>query len=104
MRFWSISLLCLSLTACSWSNFPFLYKPNIQQGNEINQANVAQLKVGMSKDDVTYLMGTPVLVNILSGDETQYIYTYKPGKSNDMTQNQKVLLTFDKDKLTKIEK
>lgn len=102
MRVWLLVVLSLLLSACSWSNFPFLYKPNVQQGNVIEQDNVSQLKVGMNKDAVMYYMGNPILVNVLSPSRELYVYTYKPGKK-DMTE-QKVILTFENDKLIKIER
>ena len=97
MRLLTLLLLTLCLSACSWSNFPFLYKPNIQQGNTLPADRVAQLKVGMNRDEVNYLLGTPVLVNILNPQETQYIYTFKTGKGK-MTER-KLILTFKGDVL-----
>jgi len=95
-----ISFIAISLSACSWSNFPFLYKPDIQQGNVLPEDRVAQVKVGMNKDEVNYLLGNPILVNVIDSRDTQYIYTFKPGKG-DMT-TQKLILTFNNDKLVQI--
>jgi len=95
-----LTLLSLFLTACSWSNFPFLYKPDIQQGNELSPDRLAQLHVGMTRDEVNYLLGMPVLTNVLDTQEVQYVYTFKAGKGS-MTEK-KLLLTFESDKLVKI--
>jgi outer membrane protein assembly factor BamE len=102
MRIVIIALAALLLNACSWSNFPFLYKPNIQQGNVIEESHVAQLKTGMNQDEVNYLLGTPVLINIINPSETQYVYTMKVGKG--AMHEQKLLLTFAGDKLINIQK
>lgn len=100
-----LALLCLlvtSLTACSWSNFPFLYKPDIQQGNVLPDDRVAQLKLGMNKDEVIYLLGNPVLTQVFVDQQTIYVYTMKVGKGK--MKEQKLLLTFVNDKLTQIDK
>lgn len=102
MRILFISILMLFLSACSLSNFPFLYKPNVQQGNVLPEDRVSQLKVGMNRDEVNYLLGTPVLVNIINPNETQYVYTMKVGKGQ--MSKQKLILTFSGDKLSTINK
>jgi len=61
----------LSLTGC----YPFLYHPPLQQGNVINTNAVNQLKIGMTKDQVTTLMGTPMLNTPETPNECHYVYT-----------------------------
>ena len=92
--------LCLFLGACSWSNFPFLYKPNVQQGNDITEAQLAQVHPGMNRNEVNYLLGNPVLTNVIDTQDVQYVYTMKEGKKS-MTEK-KVQLLFVNDKLKSI--
>lgn len=92
----------LSLTACSWSHFPFLYKPNIQQGNLLTDDKISALTPGMNKDQVDYLLGNPVLTNIINTEETQYVYTFQSGKKPAIVKQ--LSLTFDHDRLLRIEK
>lgn len=102
MRHCLLSLsLCLCLSACSWSNFPLLYKPDVQQGNVLAPERVAALKIGMNQDEVTYLLGTPVLENTFAQQDTVYVYTMKKGKGT--TQEQLLLLSFDHGRLSKIQ-
>lgn len=75
----SIILLCIALAGC-------MYRPNIQQGNFIDPQSVAQLRPGMSPDQVRYIMGTPVLVNVFQPNRWDYVYTYKPN-GGKQTQN-----------------
>lgn len=96
--FFSLSLL---LSGCSWSNFPLLYKPNIQQGNILPPERVSAVKVGMNQDEVSYLLGNPVLENTLANESTVYVYTLKKGKGT--MSEELLLLTFDHDRLTTIE-
>lgn len=98
--FVSLSLsLCLS--GCSWSNFPLLYKPNIQQGNILAPERVAELKLGMNQDDVSYLLGNPVLENTLANQATVYVYTFK--KAKGAMNEELILLTFEHGHLTAIQ-
>lgn len=96
--FFSLSLF---LSGCSWSNFPLLYKPNVQQGNVLAPERVSALKVGMNQDEVSYLLGNPVLENTFANQSTVYVYTLKKGKG--AMSEELLLLTFDHDHLNKIE-
>src|SRR5690242_4682585 len=50
------------------------YKMDIQQGNYVSQDMVAQLKPGMSREQVRYLLGTPLVADIFHGDRWDYVY------------------------------
>jgi outer membrane protein assembly factor BamE len=50
------------------------YKPEIQQGNFVSQEMVSQLKPGMSKEQVRFVMGTPLLTDIFHADRWDYVY------------------------------
>ena len=99
-----VILLCslsLCLSGCSWSNFPLLYKPNVQQGNILPEDRVNALKIGMNQDEVSYLLGNPVLENTLANQSTVYDYTLKKGKGT--MSEELLLLTFDHDHLHDIQ-
>ena len=68
-------LLCvLTFAACS---VPGIIKPHrieIQQGNYVSQEMVAQLKLGMSREQVRYVLGTPLVTDIFHADRWDYIY------------------------------
>jgi outer membrane protein assembly factor BamE len=83
-----ITASCLVISACS-----FLYRPTIQQGNILDTQTIAQLKPGMSADQVRYMMGTPVLQNNFNPNQWIYVYTFKPG--NKPRQEQRVILNFN---------
>lgn len=68
-----ISLLTLS--GC----FPSVYKIDIQQGNIITQDMVNQLRPGMSRAQVNYLMGTPLILDPFHANRWDYIYSIQPG-------------------------
>jgi len=50
------------------------YRMEIQQGNYISQQMVDQLKPGMSKEQVRFVLGTPLVTDIFHGDRWDYIY------------------------------
>jgi outer membrane protein assembly factor BamE len=67
----------LALAACSGvPRIPGItpYKMDIQQGNYVSQDMVSQLKPGMSREQVRYLLGTPLVADIFHGDRWDYVY------------------------------
>ncbi|HCU91189.1 MAG TPA: hypothetical protein DGR97_14655 [Gammaproteobacteria bacterium] len=94
MQLVKISLLtltfCLALNACSDSalqtikqpNIPFVHKIDIQQGNVVTQQMVAQLRLGMDKRKVRFVMGTPIIRDTFHANRWDYIYTFHKGGSN----------------------
>lgn len=74
--------LCSALLACNnigSMDFPGVYKISIPQGNVITQEMVDQLRPGMSKRQVTFVMGTPLVRDPFHQDRWDYIYSFQPG-------------------------
>jgi outer membrane protein assembly factor BamE len=70
--------LALQLSACGWLA---PYRIDIQQGNFVSQEMVAQLKRGMTKDQVRFVLGTPLVTDIFHADRWDYVYLLdRPGK------------------------
>jgi len=68
----------LLLTGCS---LPQVFKVTVQQGNLITQEMVDQLKPGMTRSQVAFIMGEPVFRNPFEHDRWDYIYTVEvPGR------------------------
>ena len=97
------------LGGCSWfsdSNakllsFPGAYKIDIQQGNVITQDMVNQLRPGMTREQVKYVMGAPLLPDTYNSERWDYIYSFQPG-GKARTQ-QTLTLFFKGDRLTSFE-
>lgn len=87
--------LCLSLTACA-------YQPDIQQGNKVTQNMLNQLKMGMSKRQVRYVMGAPMLVDPFHSDRWDYYYSLMP--DHKPTIRYGAILYFKDGKLNRVEK
>ena len=75
-------LYATSLIACSnvgSMDFPGVYKIGIAQGNIITQEMVDQLRPGMTKRQVIFVMGTPLVRDPYHQDRWDYIYNFQPG-------------------------
>lgn len=91
------SLVVLMLSAgCS------IHQPDIQQGNSLDEKNISQLREGMKRSEVRYLMGTPMITDPFHENRWDYIYTYQTaGEDRKMG---RVTLWFDNDKVARIDK
>jgi len=60
-------------------DFPGVYKISIPQGNIITQDMVDQLRPGMTKRQVIFVMGTPLVRDPYHQDRWDYVYNFQPG-------------------------
>ncbi len=72
MRVLLLVVTTLALSACS-----IIYKLPTRQGNIIAQNKIDQLKLGMTPDQVHYLMGTPIASSAFRPDRWDYVGYYK---------------------------
>ncbi|MEB0044165.1 MULTISPECIES: outer membrane protein assembly factor BamE [unclassified Pseudomonas] len=66
----------LALAGCS---FPGVYKIDIQQGNVVTQDMIDQLRPGMTRRQVRFIMGNPLLTDTFHADRWDYLYSLQPG-------------------------
>ena len=86
-RRFATACLLLTLAACSSLEFPGVYRLPIDQGNIITSEMIDQLEIGMSRSQVEYIMGTPMVRDTFSPNRWDYIYTLnKPGKPRERHQ------------------
>ena len=96
-------LTAVLVTGCSWSPFDsVVHKIDIKQGNIIDQTDIDQLRPGMEKRQVRFIMGTPMIVDTFNQNRWEYIYRQHRSGSAP-TENTRVSLYFDNDKLVRIE-
>lgn len=91
----------LILTGCSAISIPGAYKIDIQQGNVITQEMVEKLKPGMSKSQVRFALGTPLLIDVFHQDRWDYLYSIQKGGQE--RQQRRLALFFENDQLARIE-
>jgi outer membrane protein assembly factor BamE len=80
-----------------------VYRINIQQGNFLDQAAVDQVKPGMTRSQIRYLLGTPMVADPFVKDRWDYIYYLKKGRSRHVD-SRRVTVYFDGDKVAKLDK
>ena len=96
-RITSVLFLAGVLSACS--SVPRLvteYKIDVQQGNVLTQEMVSQLRPGLSKDQVRFILGTPMLTDMFHADRWDYVYRLQKGGSGDI-ETRKFSTFFDAD-------
>jgi len=80
-----------------------VYRINIQQGNYLEPAALEQLAVGMTRSQVRYLLGTPMLPDAFDRDRWDYLFYFKRGRMRDPEQR-RVTVFFDGDKVARIDR
>lgn len=76
------------------------YRVAVVQGNFISREAVSQLKLGMTKEQVRFLLGTPLLNDIFHADRWDYVFTYKRGDSV-IVHERRYTVYFENDHLIK---
>ena len=77
------------------------HKIDIQQGNYVTQDMVAKLKPGMSKSQVRFALGTPLVVDPFRTDRWDYIYVLQKG--GKVVEQRRIVVVFQDDKLARID-
>ncbi len=100
------NILIITLLLAGCSNIPMLpslqpYKIDVQQGNYVTQDMIARLKPGMSRSQVRFALGTPLLVDPFRTDRWDYVYTYQ--KQGELTEQRTVTVVFRGEQLDRIE-
>ena len=79
MRILSVALLITCLTGCGFVGFPGVYKIDVEQGNIVTEEMAEQLKPGMSRRQVRFILGTPLVEDTFHQDRWDYIYVKRNG-------------------------
>jgi len=101
--FWLTLSASLTLTACSTilNNLPGVYKLDIEQGNMIDQSMVDQLRPNMTKRQVLFIMGSPMLIDTFHDARWEYIYSKE--LSGEDRVEKRISLFFNGDNLASIQ-
>jgi outer membrane protein assembly factor BamE len=100
------TLLVLALLLGGCSSVPMLpglsaYRMDIQQGNYVTQDMVAKLKPGMSKAQVRFALGTPLIVDPFHVDRWDYVYVLQ--KRGKVVEHRRLVVLFENEKLLRLE-
>lgn len=97
-----VVLPILLLAACSTVTEKLTpYKIDIPQGNVVTQEMVAKLKPGMTKSQVRFIMGTPLITDAFHANRWDYVYRLQ--KAGKLTEERRLALFFEQDLLQRIE-
>jgi outer membrane protein assembly factor BamE len=96
----TIFLLLPLFTGCSsWDNFSLVHTPDIEQGNIITPEMVALLEPGMSKRQVRFALGTPMLIDVFHQQRWDYLFSVK--RRNEPAEIKRYSLYFEGDHLAR---
>jgi outer membrane protein assembly factor BamE len=98
MRILTLSLLLAALAGCGGLGFPGVYRIDVEQGNIVTQEMVDQLKPGMNRNQVRFILGTPLVEDSFHQDRWDYIYTVRNG--NITKEDKRLTVFFDGDELS----
>ena len=90
-----LTAVIVALSAC-------VYRQDVPQGNRINPDTVSQLEIGMSRNQVEFLLGSPAIVGPYQPDQWHYVYYFKSGETSNIEKSV-MTLTFTGDLLQIIE-
>lgn len=95
--------LFVLLAGCSLPTLPTLapYRMDIQQGNVVTQEMISKLKPGMTRSQVRFVLGTPLVVDPFRTNRWDYVYLYE--KAGRLAEQRHIAVIFEDDKLVRIE-
>ncbi len=102
-RFAGTLLLATVLSGCS--SVPRIvneYKIDVQQGNVLTQEMVSQLKPGLTKDQVRFILGTPVLIDVFHPNRWDYVYRLQKGNTGAVEMRKFTAFFDDSEKLVRV--
>src|SRR3981081_3346168 len=91
--FTALALLASALSGC-------VYRMNIQQGNYLEGRTVDQLQVGMTRSQVRFLLGTPMVPDAFNKERWDYLYYFKKGRLK-RPEERHVIVWFKEEKVDK---
>ncbi|MGE0559594.1 MAG: outer membrane protein assembly factor BamE [Burkholderiales bacterium] len=77
------------------------HRIDVQQGNYVTQDMVAKLKPGMSRSQVRFALGTPLIIDPFHNDRWDYVYMLH--RKGELAEQRRVTVLFKGDQLDRIE-
>jgi outer membrane protein assembly factor BamE len=92
----AIVVLAVALGGC-------VYRMDVQQGNYLEGKAVDQLQVGMTRTQVRYLLGTPLVPDVFDKDRWDYLYYFRRGRRRPEAPR-RLVVYFKDEKVTRFER
>lgn len=96
-----LPLLAACASAPDVSSYLSPYRIDVRQGNYVSQEMVAQLKPGLTRDQVRFILGSPLIADMFHADRWDYIYRFQPGRGE--VQERRLGVFFKDGKLTRVD-
>lgn len=96
-------LLVATLAAAAVLVSGCVYRVDVQQGNLLEFKDVEAVKPGMTRSQVRFLLGTPVVEDPFDRDRWDYIYYFREGRGKRADRRWLIVL-FDDDRVSQIER
>ena len=92
LKKYTIFLFIILLSGCA-----FVHKIDVQQGNVVEEKQLNQLSMGMPREQVRFILGTPLIQDVFHANRWDYYYSmHQNGK---LQQHSLITLYFDQDSL-----
>ena len=93
-------LALLQFTGCSLVPY-ILYKIDVQQGNVVTQDMIEKLKPGMTKSQVRFVLGTPLIVDAFR--DNRWDYPYMDQEKGELVAQKRLTIFFENERLNHFE-
>jgi outer membrane protein assembly factor BamE len=80
-----------------------VYRPDIQQGNLLSVKDIEQVQVGMTRSQVRFLLGTPMISDPFAPQRWDYVYRMQYGHRNRSIDSAHFIVFFEGDKVVRVE-
>jgi outer membrane protein assembly factor BamE len=80
-----------------------VYRPDIQQGNLLSVKDIEQVQVGMTRSQVRFLLGTPMISDPFAPQRWDYVYRMEYGRRNRSVDSAHFIVFFEGDKVVRVE-
>ena len=94
-----LSIIMLAGGCSNWENFSLVHVPDIEQGNIVTPEMVALLEPGMSKRQVRFALGSPMLVDVFHEQRWDYLLSIK--RRNEPLEVKRFSVYFEGDTLSR---
>ncbi len=80
-----------------------VYRIDVQQGNLLEDVDIEAVKVGMTRSQVRFLLGTPAVTDSFHADRWDYIYYFREGRRRDIDRAW-LIVFFDDDRVREVQR
>jgi len=79
-----------------------VYQVDVQQGNKLEEKNIEAIEIGMTRNQVRFLLGTPVTADPFHNDRWDYVYYFRQGRSKT-PERRWLIVWFDNDEVRELQ-